>query len=432
MEMKKEIVVLGAGFGGIKAAFILHKCLKRLSLLDKYEIVLVDKNTYHTYTPTLYEAATTSKDIANQIKLKNIVTFPLKTAFQGREVVLLNKKIKELDLVGGDIHFGDGGKLKFDYLVIALGSETNYFDIAGLEENSLTLKTFMDAIKIRDAIWDKVDAGAKKIKIVIGGGGSTGVELAGEIQSWTCQLDKELKNCKTAVKIIEGQPTILPGFDEKVIKKVTKRLKKIGVEILLGEFIEKVEPNKIYLKSKQLENFDILIWTGGVKASRLTGALPLRKDEKGKQIAVKEKMECLPQTDDLKLYGKIYGIGDAVCCYYAETGKPVPKIAEVAIQQAKIAAHNIIEDIKLSEKIISVPKYKKYRPKISEFPYIIPIGGKYAIAKFGSVVISGFLGWVLKGLVELYYVLLNVFPPYQAIKIWLKGLLIFIKNDRLG
>ncbi len=433
---KKKIVILGAGFGGIKTAFLLCSKLKKIKLLDKYEINLVDRNAYHTYAPTLYEIATTSKDLANQVQLREIVTFNLKEIFEGKDINLLQKVITDIDLAEGDIHFapslaGQAEKLKFDYLVIALGSETNYYGIPGLQENSLTLKSFKDALMIRDAIWEKVDSGEKELKIVVGGGGSTGVELAGEIKSWLCQLDEELKHCQASVKIIEGRETVLSGFDQRIVKKVMKRLKKIGVELLLNELIEKVEPKKITLKSKQVVDFDIFIWTGGVKASSIANALPLKKEEKKQQVQVADQMECLPQTSDLKLYGKIYGLGDAVCFYNPETNRPVPKVAEAAINQAYVIAHNLIEDIKVSEGLSKQAEHKKYHPE-KEFPYVIPVGGKYAVAKVGNLVISGFFGWVLKGLVEIYYLLLNVLPPFQAFKIWLKGLRIFARNDRLG
>lgn len=429
--MEKKIVILGGGFGGIKAAFSLCKKLKRLNLEKKYELVLIDKNSYHTYTPLLYEAATTSKTTANQLKLKEIATYNLQDIFAGRKVAVINDLVIELDLIGGDVHLKKTGAIKFDYLILAAGSETNYFGIPGLKENSLSLKSFLDSLRIRDAIWEKAheNGGKKEIKILIGGAGATGVELAGEIKSWLCELKEELKNCSASVTLVEGAPTILPGFDERVVEKVSRRLKKIGVEIILNEFIEKAEPRRAILKSGRLIDFDIFIWTGGVKVASLIGALPLKKEIKGK-VEVAGEMECLPQSPDLKLAGKIYGLGDAICFYNPETGRPIPLVAEAAIEQARVAAHNIIEDIKFSEGLTKTIRHRKYLPH--EYPYIIPVGGKYAVAKFGPLVIWGFPGWVLKGLVELYYLLFNVLSPVQAVKIWLKGLWIFMKNDRLG
>jgi len=430
----KKIVILGAGFGGSKAAFDICKKLKKLNLEEKYELILVDKNEYHTYTPTLYEIATTSKNLANQIDLKSIVTFPLETIFKNIKITILKETVRDVDLIEGDIHFKSGGKLKFDFLVLALGSETNYFGIPGLKENSLTLKTFMDALKIRDTIWERVTASGpdqpQKLRIVIGGAGATGVELAGEIKSWLGQLREEYKYCSSTVSIIQAMPTVLPGFHEKIIAKVTRRLKDINVGLLMNETIAEVKPQKIILKSGRIVEYDILIWTGGVKAASLMTGLPLKKEEKGRVMA-ENQMECLPQSHDLKLYGKIYGLGDAICFYDPDTGKPIPYLAEAAIQGAEIVSHNIIEDIKMIEGLSQKAKHKRYNPP-KEYAYIIPVGGKFAVAKVGPIILSGLAGWTLKGLVEFYYLLWNVLPPMQTLRVWLKGLRIFVQNDRLG
>ncbi|MDP3998986.1 MAG: NAD(P)/FAD-dependent oxidoreductase [bacterium] len=431
MSPKKKIVILGAGFGGVRAATDICRNLAKLNLNGKYEVVLVDRNHYHTYVPILYEVATTSKDVANQIKLKDIVTFHLKDIFQNHCVTIKEATVSEIDLIEGDVHFQDAEKLKFDYLVLALGSETNYFDIPGLKENSYGLKTFGDAIRVRDAVWDLVDSRAsnEEIKIIVGGGGATGVETAGEIKAWICELDEKFKKCPASVKIIEAMPTVLAGLDQKVVKRVLKRLKAINVELVLNEAIEKVEPKKVFLKSGTMIPFDVLVWTGGAKASSLMTGLPLKKEKRGR-VEVPGVMQCLPQTEDLKFYGKIYGLGDAICFTNAKTGRPIPQVAEAAIEQAKVVAHNIIEDIKEAEGLKPKSQPIHYIPR--EYPYIITAGGKYAVAKMGPIVIGGFFGWILKGLVELYYLLFNVLPPFQAIRIWLKGLWIFIKNDRLG
>lgn len=405
-------MILGAGFGGLRTALLLSRAFKRRGLEEKCEITLVDRNNYHTYTPTLYEAATTSKETANQIQIKEIVTFPIEEIIKGTGIRFIKNELKNLDLINGDVHFINGEKLKFNYLVLALGSETNYFDIPGLKENSLTLKTFIDAIKIRDKIFDLAESGQKEIRVIIGGGGSTGVELAGEIQQWACDIEEKHPSCRTKVTIAEGSPSILPGFPSRIIKLAEKRLKKLGVEILTNKMIQTVDRL----------SYDILVWTGGVKASGLMGALPLKIEKRGR-VEVVGEMECLPQSPDLKLYGKIYALGDAVCFYDPVTEKPIPGVARAALSQASVVAHNIMCDLQ------NRSDHKKYRPM--NYPYIIPIGGKWAIAKLGPIIISGLGGWILKGLVELNY-LFSIMPVFRAIRVWLKGLKIFIQNDRLG
>ena len=413
MTERQLIVILGAGFGGLRAALLIAKAVRRRGLGERFRVVLVDRNGYHTYTPNLYEAATTSKETANYLKIKEIVAFPIAEIINGTGIEFLNAKIESLDISDGDIHIEGGQKLKFNYLVLALGSEINYFSIPGLQERALPLKTFMDALKIRDTILNFVNSGKEKVEIVIGGGGSTGVELAGEIKGW-------LRDIK--ITIIEAAPTVLPGFTDKIISVVGRRLKRLGVEIITGESIEKANPTKIVLKSRRELPYDILIWTGGVRASGLVGALPLRIEKRGR-VEVVGEMTCLPQSPDLKLYGKIYAIGDAVCFYDPKTGNPIPGVARAALSQASVVARNIVADI------TNTRYYRRYKPM--NYPYIIPVSGKWAAAKIGPFVISGFFGWLFKELVELGY-LCSIMPFGRGLKLWLKTLWIFIKNDRLG
>ncbi|MDP1718826.1 MAG: FAD-dependent oxidoreductase [bacterium] len=438
MSDKKAIVILGAGFGGMKAVFELQKGLRRHNLLEQYEIFLVDRNSYHTYTPTLYEIATTSKETAGNLRLKEIAAFDIQELTGKIGINFIKAEIKELDLIGDNIHFTNGTDLKFQYLILALGSVVNYFAIPGMAERSLALKTFADALKIRDKITNLILDGQKNIKIVIGGGGTTGVEVAGELRGWIGELKKEAGQCNFEISVIEASPTILPGFDSKIISLAQKRLKNIGVKLILNEAIDHALPGKIITKSRMGVPYDILIWTGGTKSSPIVSRLPVKIERRGR-IEVGAGMECLPayggargdqglpagaglpQAPDLKLSGKIYAIGDAVCCY-DRSGKPIPGVAPVAIAQGEIAAKNIIADI-------TGGLTQKYSPK--KYPYIVPIGGKWAIAQLGPLTIHGFAGWILKGLVELKY-LLSIMPLYKAVRVWLSGLIIFIKNDRLG
>lgn len=424
----KNIVVLGAGFGGLRAALKIGKDLGRLGLTKKYGVILIDRNDHHTYTPLLYEVATTSKETANICKLHEIAAFKIEPILAGLPITFIRSEISSLDIMKGVVNLEDGQRISYDYAVFALGSEPNYYNIPGLKEHALPLKTFQNAIRIRDVIWNLALEEKTLIKVVVGGGGSTGVELAGELKAWCGELEKEFPACKLEVTIIEGAETILPGFLPRVIQKTERRLKRLGINVTLKEKIVSVQKEEISLESGEKIAYDVFIWTGGVKGSEVIGRMPVKIERQGR-IEVLSEMECLPQTPDLKLHTRIYGIGDSVCFYDPKTQKPIPGVAPTAIAQANIAAHNIIEDIKKSEFQNYTPKAKSYKPY--DYPYIIPVGGKYAIAKIGPLVISGFLAWLFKGLVELDY-LYSITPPGKAFKIWFKGMKIFVQNDRLG
>lgn len=425
---KKRIVILGGGFGGLSSALTLAEKLKKTPSENDYEIVLVDKNEYHTFTPLLYETATTSKATANYLKLKSLVTYPFKNLLEKTKVRFLKGEVLHIDLREGAVHL-KSRKLKYEYLILALGAETNHFKIPGLQEYSLSLKSFADSLKIRDAILSLVESDVKNPKIVIGGAGATGVELASEIKEWTCKMREDIgKTCDAEVTLVDGGKTVLALFSPTVIKIATKRLQKIGVKVLTEKMIKEVKKKELIFKNGENIPFDIFIWTGGVKAASLTEQLPTKNDPRGR-VEITGPLECIPEGPDLKFAGKIYVVGDIACFYDPKTENPVPQAARPAIVQGRIAAINIIEDIKKEKGLRKKVKHKNFRPR--NYPYIVPIGGKFAVAKFGPFILPGFPGWILKGLVELNY-FLSIMSFTEAMKVWLKGLWVFIRNDRLG
>lgn len=420
------MVILGAGFGGLRAAILIAKKLRALHLLPQYEVVLIDHYEYHTYTPLLYEVATTSKETADATKLHEVATYAIGPLIAHLPITFVQAEVESLDVREGRAYLKDKGEIHADYMVIALGSETNFFNIPGVEKHAFTLKTFLGALKIREAISKIAQGRAAEIRIVIGGGGSTGVELAGEIKNWCGQLVNDGGRCHVA--IVEAAPTILNDFEPRVIALVKKRLALMGVETIEGRAITSANEEKIILKGGRLIPYDIFVWTGGVKAPAVLARVPLKKETQGRVVVVGQ-MECLPQTRDLRLYGKIYGLGDSICFSDPLTKKSVPLVARAAISEANVVAHNIIEDIRSETGARRERRHRTYRHM--GYPYVIPIGGKYAVARVGPLIISGFFGWVLKGLVELHY-LISLVPLSQALRIWFTGLKIFIKNDRLG
>ncbi len=424
---KKNIVVLGAGFGGLRTARLLAKYIRHYDLTDHYEVILINRNDQHTYTPLLYEVATTSKETADACKLSDVTIYPISLLIGSRPITFLEKEVIEINVPRQQLLFKDGEKLSFRYLVLAMGAETNYFNIPGLRQYSFPLKTFMDAIRIRNRIWMLTMEGQEAIRIIIGGAGPTGVELAGELRAWCRELEIEFKRCKLQIMLIEGEPTVLPGFDARIIAAAKERLEYLGVEILTNEKIASIEKDMMFLGNGRTLPHDICIWTGGVHASLLTRALPFVLDHHGR-VLVNAKMECQFKPG-LPPEAYIYALGDVVCFHDPKTQQPVPSIARAALSEATIIAHNVMECIKESENPNYILNPISYIPR--NYPYILPIGGKFALAKIGPFFLSSFWGWALKGLIELNY-LLSIMSPFRAFKTWIKGLMLFIKNDRLG
>ncbi len=419
---RKRIVILGGGFGGLTTAFSISKELHSLRLLDSYELVLIDRNEHHTFIPLLYEVATTAKETANLIHLHDLVTHNLTELTTHSSIRFIQDEVQRISPKEGLITLKKNGTMKAEYIVLALGSEVNYFNIPGLKEYSLTLKSFFDAIHLRDAIVNLAE-NKSVIEIVVGGAGPTGVELAGELTNWCSRS----LGCQLHVTLIEAQPNILFGFPSNIAGRAERRLRDLGVHIKTQAKILQLSTKEVELGNGEKIPFDLFVWSGGVKTPDLLLNLPLKTETRGR-IETHETMACLPQTPDLELGCMVYGIGDNVCSYDPRTNKPVPAVAPAAIAQAGVAAHNIMQDIRKAEGLPQTIR-RTYIP--ADYPYVIPVGGKYVIAKIGPIVLAGIFGWIFKGLVEFYY-LTSIMPKSKAFRVWIKGLLVFMKNDKLG
>ena len=415
----KKIAILGAGFGGLRAAMVLGTKIRRMGLKD-CRITLVDRNDFQTFSPLLYEVSTTPKEIADYLNLKSLVTFPLEKVLRDRQVELVQDTVRHLDLVDGKIALASGRDLDYDYLIIALGVETRFFDTDRLQEATMGLKSFNDAITIRDAIWQS-SCTARHLSIVVCGGGPTGVELSGELQGWLNEISR-LGRCQTGITLIHAGPTVLSRFPHKVANKVAARLARLNVNVIANDRIVAIQydDNTIRLESGRIVMFDMLIWTGGVKLNEVLGNLPV-KYENGR-ISVADDLAVVPADEGAVLHGKVYGIGDAVSCHYSQSGQEVPMLTWAAVSEASVAARNVIADI------LDKPA-APYKPM--HYPYVIPVGGKYAVARVGPVTLSGYSAWFFKELVEFGY-LVSILPAGYAWRIWFRELRIFTQNDNLG
>jgi NADH dehydrogenase len=414
----RTIAILGAGFGGLHAALLLGKAIRRHRL--DCRVALIERNDFHTYAPLLYEVSASPEEVASYYDLKSIVTFPLGKVVGGYAIDVVRDTVSGLDLPNGQVALASGRQLDYDYLIIALGAETNDYDIPGLQGAALGLKTFDDAIRIRDAIWLS-SCSLNRLSIVVGGGGSTGVELAGELQPWLNAIT-QAGRCRTGITLLHAGPSVLTGFSPRVVEKVAIRLARLKVKVLTDERIVAIDSGarSVRLESGMQIPFDVLIWTAGVKPNSILGGLPVRYAAGGR-LAVAADLSLLPEGET-RLHGKVYGVGDAACVAVPQGGHTVPMTARNAISQASVAARNVVADIR------GEPG-RAYQPR--SYPYIIPVGGKYAVAKAGPLVISGFPAWLFKGAVELGY-LLAILPPLHALRVWFKGIRLFTLNDRLG
>lgn len=405
---KKSIVILGAGFGGLRAAMDIANGVRQLKFLDAYEIILLDRNDCHVYIPLIYKVAASS-DAEFDAKC----TYGIADLVKDFPIRFIQAEVSSLNVVNGDIQLKTGEKLHADYLVIALGSETNFFNIPGMQEHALQLKTVESALAIRAAV-EKAFAKGGDVKIVAGGAGPNGIELAAELRDWANRAEKRNPGLHVSISIVEALPSILNGMSTRVVKRAARRLAKLNIPITLNAKITGVSENEIAIKEAASIPFDIFIWTGGVKTPELFTQLPIAKDQRGRPLT-KSDMACAAGTPDLKLAPMVYGIGDSVCFMSAKTGKPVPAVAHVAILEGQIAARNLIEEVKHAELPTHAPRVESYQP--GDYPYVVVIGDGWAVAKFGPFVFGGWLGWMFERLIQLNY-LRMIMPPMKAWHAW--------------
>lgn len=327
--MSKQIVILGAGYGGLLTALTVRKYLSK----DEAEVTVVNQYPTHQIITELHRLA--GGTIAEQA-----VSMPLEKLFKGKDVNLIISKVESFSVDKKEVKLANGSLLSYDALVVALGSQTGFFGIPGLEENSMVLKSVNDANKIFAHIENRIKAYAETkneadATIVIGGGGLTGVELVGEIVDNFSKVAKQygvdFKELK--IKLVEAGPKILPVLPDHLIQRATESLSARGVEFLTGLPVTGVEGNKISLKDGSSIVANTFIWTGGVAALPIVGESGLAAD-RGK-ATINEYLQSTSHND-------VFVVGDASVVLPPEGGRPLyAPTAQVAWQMGELAGYNL-------------------------------------------------------------------------------------------
>ncbi len=370
----KKIVILGGGFGGVYTLKYLHKFFHN----DKeIKLILVNKKNYFLFIPLIHEFATGS------ISLENLVE-PIREVIKCCDYEFIHGEVKKIDLEK-KIVYVDNQEISYDYLVIALGSKTAFYNIPGTEENSFTLKSLDDAIKLRNHFIHMFELAAKSqdegiLTFVLVGGGATGVELAGEMSDYFYKTFSKIypQEIVSQVRIIliEKGHELIPQFSPNLRKIAFNVLQKKKIEIVLGKGVKEVGKDFIKLDDGTLIKTKTVIWTAGVEPNLPEIGGKIEKDSKGRLI-VNEYLQ-------VKNYENVFAIGD--CCYFIQNEKPLPQLAQVAVRQAKTTAKNIFNLIqnKPLEKFV----YKHQGDLIS-------LGRFFAIGEIKGFSFSGFGAWIL-------------------------------------
>lgn len=407
---RKNIVILGAGFGGITALLTLYYLLRRHRLFPTYNLVLVSKSRQHLYTPALYEIASLPRGQADAVCLKSTICIQIEDIV-GRfpEIKFFGETVLALDPERHVISFASGNSISFEYAVLALGAESNYFGIPGLAECACTFKTFEDAVRMRNRAEELLRPASMAPRIVIGGGGATGVELAAEFRGFLNHLAPG-QGSEVAITIVEASPRILGGFKPEIAAAAERRLARLGVGLATGTRISHVTPANVVLADSRVIPYDLLVWAGGVAPAGVIKSFGLSLDRRG-GIIVNEFLEAR---------ARIYALGDNASFIDPKTGRLLPGNVPVAEAEARAIAKNVVA-------AVLGKRQKPFRP-LAEYPFILAVGGKYALTDLVIIRLSGLAGWVLKQLVELRY-LLFVLPRSKAIPMWLRAVYYGTAND---
>lgn len=327
---KPKIVVLGAGYAGLKTTRELVKSLSP----EEADLVLVNKHNYHYETTWLHEvAAGTINPNQARFMISDVVN-PNRVRLIYDAVVEVNKEDQRVIL--------ENGEITYDYLVIALGFESNTFGIKGMEENAFAIVDIDSSRQIREHIELQfakynTDDNAKEsdLTILIGGAGFTGIELLGELVERVPKLCKKYDVDRHKVKIInvEAMPSILPMFDKELVSYATKSLEDRGVEFKLGTAIKEcTEDGFIVGDDEELIEAGTVVWTGGVTGSSILTASGFELT-RGKVTV----------DGDLRAPGfeNIFILGDCAWVMDEEAGRPFPPTAQAAMQHANTCARNM-------------------------------------------------------------------------------------------
>jgi NADH:ubiquinone reductase (H+-translocating) len=375
---KPKVVILGGGFGGLAAARALHKAA---------DVTVVDRHNYQTFLPLLYQVSTAGLAADH-------VAYPIRGALRKTPVKFRMGSPISIDHKNKEVKLDSSELLKFDHLIVALGSVTADFGIPGVSEFTLGMKSVAEALNIRAEIMRRFEDLCRfedetKLSITVIGGGPTGVEMAGaiaELIRGPLKSDQAQAASHISISLIEAGPRLLPPFAPSLSARTKKDLEKLGVKVLLNAAVQEVEHRKIKLKDGSTIASEITIWAAGVKGNDAIAQLNL--PTAGTRVAVEPTMQ-------VKNYPYIWALGD-IAASVDKNGNQLPMVAPVAIQQGKFIAKQIAR-VSKSQKLASF----KYLDKGS----MATIGRNKAVVQVKGIKISGALAWLIWLWLHLFYLL---------------------------
>ncbi len=379
-KITTDILILGAGIGGYATFRTLSRLLKRYHI--KKTITIIDQNNYFTFVPMLHEVAVGSIEPHHAaIALRDLLCCTPHQYIKAR-VQHIDPKKKEVRTSEGIIVYA--------YCVVALGSEVNFFDVPGAREHTYTVRTLPDAMQLHNDFLQALEhPRQKRVSLVIVGGGWTGVELTGQFADFARDEGERLYGEKKIdIHLVHSGATILPQLPAKVQKRVTERLKWLGVHIHFNARAKGVTEESVDLSDGTKIKNDIAIWTAGFL------------DTAHCVLSEKECMDGrIPLTQHLHhdAYPSLYGVGDVARIFNPHQTIPVPQLGEAAYKEGQYVARHIVASIRGRD--------KKMKPFVfRSMGNLIPIGDWYGAAVIGPIIFFGWFAWWLRRTAYLIFI----------------------------
>ena len=370
-----KLVILGAGFAGLKLA---------RSLRDQpFQVILLDKNNFHQFQPLFYQVATAGLE-------PSAISFPLRKIFHNsKSVTFRMAEVTRLDAERKRV-FTDMGYLDYDYLVLALGADTNYFGSENIEYYASPMKTVSEALYIRNKIIsnyerainiERMEDRKSLMNMVIVGGGPTGVELAGamaELRNNVFPKDyPELSFKNMKVVLIEAGPALLGTMSKDSQEHALDYLKGLGVEVMINTKVKDYNGKVVSLESGEVIETDTLLWAAGIKPNKIAG-FPDEKYAPNGRIIVDEFSEVPGMPN-------VYVLGDGSFLKEDRYPRGHPQVAQVALQQAENLSKNLL-------RILKGKPRKSFRYK--DLGSMATVGKKLAVVDLPFFKFQGFFAWL--------------------------------------
>lgn len=370
-----RIVIVGAGFAGLRLA----RKLKNAG----FHVILLDKNNYHQFQPLFYQVATAGLE-------PSAISFPLRKIFHNtRNVNFRMAEVQKVDPQSRRL-FTDVGYIDYDYLVLAMGADTNYFGAKNIEYFASPMKTVSEALYIRNKIisnyerainLDREEDRKTLMNVVIVGGGPTGVELAGamaELRNNVFPKDyPELSFKNMKVTLVEAGSSLLGAMSSQAQVKAQKYLESLGVEVFLRTRVLDYDGKVVHLEGKEEIHSETLLWAAGIKPNRISGFAEEHYAGNGRML--------VDEFNELLGIKGVFVLGDQCLVNADANPKGYPQVAQVALQQADNLSKNL-------KSIQQGKEMKAFRYK--DLGSMATVGRKLAVVDLPFIKFQGFFAWI--------------------------------------